>query len=68
MDFGDDGKLEDCSMLCLPALFSAGQWVTHGHVLVNNSVINLPGYQLKGGDIITVAPNKSGRMQVQDDV
>ena len=41
-----------------PTLFSARQWVNHGHILVNNSVINLPGYQLKGGDIITVAPNK----------
>jgi len=41
-----------------PTLFSARQWVNHGHILVNNSVINLPGYQLKGGDIITVAPDK----------
>lgn len=41
-----------------PTLFSARQWVNHGHILVNNSVINLPGYQLKSGDIITVAPNK----------
>ena len=45
--------------LCFfPTLFSARQWVNHGHILVNNSVINLPGYQLKGGDIITVAPDK----------
>ena len=41
-----------------PTLFSARQWVNHGHILVNNSVINLPGYQLKGGDIISVAPDK----------
>ena len=41
-----------------PTLFSARQSVNHGHILVNNSVINLPGYQLKGGDIITVAPDK----------
>lgn len=41
-----------------PTLFSARQWVNHGHILVNNSVINLPGYILKGGDIITVAPDK----------
>lgn len=45
--------------LCFfPTLFSARQWINHGHILVNNNVINLPGYQLKGGDIITVAPDK----------
>jgi len=32
-----------------PTLFKARQWVNHGHILVNNSVITLPGYQLKGG-------------------
>lgn len=41
-----------------PTISSARQWINHGHILVNNSVINLPGYQLKGGDIITVAPDK----------
>ena len=41
-----------------PTIFSARQWVNHGHVLVNNSVITLPGYQLKSGDIVTIAPNK----------
>ena len=41
-----------------PTLFSARQWISHGHILVNNCVINLPAYQLKGGDIITVAPEK----------
>ena len=41
-----------------PTILSARQWINHGHILVNNSVINLPGYQLKSGDIITVAPDK----------
>ena len=41
-----------------PTIFSARQWVNHGHILVNNSVITLPGYQLKSGDIVTIAPNK----------
>ena len=41
-----------------PTISSARQWIHHGHILVNNSVVNLPGYQLKGGDIITVAPEK----------
>ena len=41
-----------------PTIFSARQWVSHGHILVNNSVITLPGYQLKSGDIVTITPNK----------
>lgn len=46
-----------------PTLFSARQWVNHGHILVNNSVITLPGYILKSGDIITVAPDKRDRLK-----
>lgn len=42
-----------------PTIFSARQWIKDGHIFVNNSVINLPGYQLKGGDVITVAPDKT---------
>lgn len=41
-----------------PTIFGARQWINHGHILVNNSVINLPGYQLKSGDVITVTPDK----------
>nr|QES94799.1 ribosomal protein S4 [Trebouxia lynnae] len=41
-----------------PTIFCARQWINHKHILVNNSVINLPGYQLKSGDVITVAPDK----------
>ena len=42
-----------------PTFFSARQYVKYGHILVNNSVIKLPSYMLKAGDIITVAPDKS---------
>jgi len=48
-----------------PTLFKARQWVNHGHILVNNSVITLPGYQLKGGDIITVGPYKRDTLKRQ---
>lgn len=41
-----------------PTIFSAKQWINHGHILVNNSIVTLPGYQLKAGDIITVSPEK----------
>ena len=41
-----------------PTVFSAKQWINHKHVYVNNSLVTLPGYQLKAGDIITIAPEK----------
>ena len=41
-----------------PTIFSAKQWISHKHVYVNNSLVTLPGYQLKAGDIITIAPEK----------
>lgn len=34
----------------------ARQFVTHGHILVNDQVVNIPSYQLRAGDIITVRP------------
>ena len=46
-----------------PTIFSARQWINHGHILVNNSVVNLPGYQLKGGDVITVASDKKNLLK-----
>ena len=46
-----------------PTIFSARQWINHGHILVNNSVINLPGYQLKAGDVITVASDKKDKLK-----
>lgn len=41
-----------------PTIFSAKQWISHKHVYVNNSLVTLPGYQLRAGDIITIAPEK----------
>lgn len=40
------------------SIFSARQWINHKHILVNNSIVTLPGYQLKGGDIISISPEK----------
>lgn len=41
-----------------PTVLSAKQWISHNHVLVNKKRVTLPGYQLKAGDLITVAPEK----------
>ncbi len=34
----------------------ARQLVTHKHIVVNGIIVNIPSYQLKPGDIITVRP------------
>jgi len=34
----------------------ARQFVTHRHIMVNDEVVNVPSFQLKPGDIITVRP------------
>src|SRR6218665_3495606 len=35
-------------------VFAARQFVSHGHVLVNGKRVNIPSYQVKGGDKIGV--------------
>lgn len=42
-----------------PTIISAKQWINHKHVYVNKKIVDLPGYQLKAGDIITIAPEKN---------
>ena len=34
----------------------ARQLVTHGHILVNDQLVNIPSYQLRPGDIVAVRP------------
>lgn len=38
----------------VPTVFSARQFVNHGHVLVNGKRVNIPSYSLKEGDVVTV--------------
>lgn len=37
-----------------PSRKSARQLITHGHILVNNRMVNVPSYQLRPGDIVQV--------------
>ncbi len=37
-----------------PTVFSARQFVNHGHVLVNGKRVNIPSYRCKVGDVIEV--------------
>ena len=34
----------------------ARQTVSHSHILVNNKIVNIPSYEVKIGDIITIKP------------
>jgi len=39
-----------------PSRQAARQTVSHGHILVNNKKIDVPAYELKKGDVITIRP------------
>jgi SSU ribosomal protein S4P len=39
-----------------PSRPAARQLVSHKHVCVNGEVVNIPSFQLKPGDVITLAP------------
>jgi small subunit ribosomal protein S4 len=38
----------------VPTPFAARQFVNHGHVQVNGRRVNIPSYQVKAGDVVTV--------------
>ncbi len=40
-----------------PTVHAARQLVSHKHILVNGKVINIPSYQVKVGDIISIVEN-----------
>ena len=41
-------------MKFVPTVFSARQFVSHGHILVNGKKTNIPSYQVKEGDVIEI--------------
>ncbi|TCS61667.1 30S ribosomal protein S4 [Varunaivibrio sulfuroxidans] len=47
-------------MKFVPTVFSARQFVNHGHVLVNGKRVNIPSYMVKEGDVITVREKSRG--------
>src|ERR687890_396393 len=44
----------------------ARQLVRHGHFTVNGRRVNIPSYQLRPDEIITVAPNSSAQQVIRD--
>lgn len=47
----------------VPTVFASRQFVSHGHVLVNGKRVNIPSYQLKEGDEVSVR-EKSKQMEL----
>lgn len=43
----------------------ARQLVSHRHIVVNGQIVNIPSYELKPGDIITVRPKSSNLDVIQ---
>lgn len=41
-------------MKFVPSVFAARQFVNHGHIMVNGKRVNIPSYQVKEGDVISV--------------
>ncbi len=40
----------------VPTVFSARQFVNHGHVTVNGRRVNIPSYLVKDGDVVQIKP------------
>lgn len=36
----------------VPTIFSARQFVNHGHILVNGKVVNIPSFRVREGDLV----------------
>ncbi|MCK9480420.1 MAG: 30S ribosomal protein S4 [Bacteroidia bacterium] len=49
-----------------PSRRSARQLVLHKHILVNNEIVNIPSYQLKPGDVITVRERSKSLELISD--
>ena len=48
-----------------PSRPAARQLVSHKHVMVNDVVVNIPSYQLKPGDVITIADKSKESVNIK---
>lgn len=46
----------------------ARQFVSHKHIVVNGQVVNIPSYQLKAGDVISVRPKSKNLQAIEDSI
>lgn len=44
--------------------FMSRQLVSHGHILVNDKKLNIPSYQVKEGDVVSLSPKIQKNVQV----
>jgi small subunit ribosomal protein S4 len=46
-------------------IYAARQYVSHGHVLVNNQRVSFPSYAVKPGDKISIKPKSQSALRAQ---
>src|ERR1700745_2793823 len=51
-----------------PSRPAARQLVSHKHVIVNGTVVNIPSYQLKPGDKISLKPKSEGNTSITSQI
>jgi|TARA_B110000902_G_scaffold205998_1_gene234566 small subunit ribosomal protein S4 len=51
-----------------PTVSAARQIVNHGHILVNNQSVDIPSYQCKPQDLITVQNRKGSRKLIENNL
>lgn len=51
-----------------PTIFAARQLVSHKHILVNGTKMNIPSYRVKDGDVITVKDSSKSHAQIMEAV
>lgn len=49
-----------------PTRASARQLVSHKHIVVNDEIVNIPSYQIKEGDVVSVREKSKSLSLVQD--
>lgn len=49
-----------------PSRAAARQMVSHGHVMVNEKKVNVPSYQLKNGDKVSIRPGSKDKVLFAD--
>ncbi|HLR76107.1 MAG TPA: 30S ribosomal protein S4, partial [Balneolaceae bacterium] len=42
------------------------QFVNHNHIVVNGEIVNVPSYQLKAGDVISVRPKSKNLQAIEE--
>ena len=51
-----------------PTVLAARQMVNHGHICVNNQLVDIPSYQCKPQDVITVKDRKGSRKMIESHI